>query len=376
MIAMTTAKRRWIARTGVTLALLLTAFTALLGPAAPASAHAVLASSTPAADQVLSTAPAKVVLTFTESVREVPGTIRVIGPDGKRVDRGDPTFDGATVTIAVDPGGPRGTYLVSYRVISADSHPVAGGYSYSVGAPSATPSDTDAGAASTDRAVQVAVSVAKFLGYAGLLLLFGGALVGLLLWPRRLSRAGPARVVALGAGLVAVATLAGIWLQMPYTTGGGLFAISGGELTDVLSSDFGAVHLVRLAVLGAAFAILWPLLRPLPVPVTEGAAPAPTGSAAPATGEDGSADGNAGSTGAGPARSDHPLDRVGRSDKLLLALLAVGGLATWPLAGHAAATPLPPVSVLADTVHRGAMAVWVGGLVMLAVFLLRRANAR
>ena len=35
------------------------------------------------------------------------------------------------------PAGPNGTYLVNYRVISADSHPVAGAFTYSVGAPSA-----------------------------------------------------------------------------------------------------------------------------------------------------------------------------------------------------------------------------------------------
>ncbi len=40
---------------------------------------------------------------------------------------------------------PLGTYLVSYRVISADSHPVGGGFTFSVGAPSATPPQASAG---------------------------------------------------------------------------------------------------------------------------------------------------------------------------------------------------------------------------------------
>ncbi|RQX21052.1 copper resistance protein CopC, partial [Micromonospora chalcea] len=38
--------------------------------------------------------------------------------------------------------------------------------------------------------------------------------------------------------------------------------------------------------------------------------------------------------------------------------------------------PAPAVSVVVDAVHLGAMAVWLGGLVMLAVFLLRRADER
>jgi copper transport protein len=307
--------------------LCIAALALLLGPAAPASAHAVLVSSSPVPDTVLSGAPAQVVLTFSEAVRQVPGKIRVLGPDGSRVDRGEPSFAGAVVTIPVDQNGPRGTYLVSYRVISADSHPVSGAYSYSVGAPSTPPRDT--GGATEDPVVSAAVKVAKYLGYAGLVLLVGPVLVLCLLWPQRLSRVGPARLVWTGAALVTVATLAGLWLQVPYTTGGGLFRVSGG-LSDVLGSPFGAVHLVRLGILAAAAILLRPLLA----------------------------------------------GRAGRSDHLLLAILGVAGLATWPLAGHPAASPAPAVSVLVDAVHLGSMAVWLGGLVMLVGFLLRQADDR
>ena len=57
-------------------------------------------------------------------------------------------------------------------------------------------------------------------------------------------------------------------------------------------------------------------------------------------------------------------------------MLGVVGLATWPLAGHPAASPVPAVSVVVDAVHLAGMAVWLGGLVMLVAFLLRQADER
>lgn len=329
MIRMTAAPRRWFARLCATAGLLVTAVALLIAPAAPASAHAVLVSSSPAASAVVPSGPEEVVLTFSESVRKVPDKVRVIAPDGSRADRGEPTFDGTIVRIPVDPAGGQGTYLVSYRVISADSHPVSGAFTYSVGAPSAPPTDSgDTGRANP--VVDNAVKVAKYLGYAGLALLVGPALVLAALWPRRLDRRGPARLAWTGLGMVAVATLADLWLQVPYTGGGGLFDVSGEGLSSVLGSTFGAAHLVRLGLLAAAAFLLRPLF-------------------------------------AGP---------VGRTDAIILTVLGVAALVTWPLAGHPAASPAPAVSVVVDTVHLGSMAVWLGGLLMLAAFLLPRADER
>jgi copper transport protein len=61
-----------------------------------------------------------------------------------------------------------------------------------------------------------------------------------------------------------------------------------------------------------------------------------------------------------------------------LALIGLGlaGLTTWPLTGHATESPLAGAIVAADVVHLAAMAVWLGGLVTLSVFLLRRAHPR
>lgn len=306
------------------------ALAALAQPASPASAHAVLASSNPAANAVLSAAPTEVVLTFSESVRKVPDRIRVIGPDGERVDQGDARFDGAVVTIPVRQTDAQGTYLVSYRVISADSHPVAGGFTYSVGAPSATPPSDAAEEQAENSVVATGTKVVRYIGYAGLVLLVGPVLVISLLWPSRLSRSGPARVIWTGMGLVTLATLAGIWLQVPYTSGGGLFDVDGSGLRNVLSSTFGTAHLIRLGLIVAIALLLRPLLR----------------------------------------------GETGQVDQILLAVLGGAAIFTWPVAGHPAASPVAAVSVVVDAVHLTSMAVWLGGLVMLIAFLLRLANER
>src|SRR3954467_15560274 len=117
MARMTFDRRRAVAG-GI--GLLIGLFCVLLGPAAPASAHAALVASDPGNGTIVPDAPNKVTLTFSESVQLLDGKIQVLGPDGSRADQGDPTAEGGTVTIPLRSGGGRGTYLVSFRVISAD----------------------------------------------------------------------------------------------------------------------------------------------------------------------------------------------------------------------------------------------------------------
>ncbi|GAA2629620.1 hypothetical protein Adu01nite_40430 [Paractinoplanes durhamensis] len=310
--------------------LLIGLFLVLLGPAAPASAHAALVATDPGNGTIVPDAPNKVTLTFSESVQLVSGKIQVLAPDGSRADQGEPTVDGGTLTIPLRSGGGRGTYLVSFRVISADSHPIGGSITYSVGAASTPPTST-VDDSKVDPVVRALIPVGKYLGYAGLVLLVGPALVLALLWPHRLSRRGPSRVVWTGLGLVGFSTLMAIWLQVPYSIGTGLFDVRVGDLRDVLGSTFGAVMLVRIGVLCAAALLLRPLLK-----------------------------------GAGESKTD----------LALLGVLGVAALATWPLTGHPTASPVAGVSVVVDAIHLAAMSVWLGGLVMLGGFLLRLANER
>ena len=78
--------------------------------------------------------------TFDEPVGVSSDSLRVFSPRGTRVDTGG-TRHGSKpqeITVALDTGLGHGTYTVSWHVISADSHPVQGAFSFSIGAPSKT----------------------------------------------------------------------------------------------------------------------------------------------------------------------------------------------------------------------------------------------
>jgi copper transport protein len=310
------------------LLLLLVALGALLAPARPADAHAALLGASPAPGSIVGSSPTEILVTFSEAVTPVTGHVQVLDPDGKRIS-GAATATGSTLRIPVHRAGqPLGTYLVSYRVISADSHPVGGALTFSVGAPSARPPQaTEAG---THRSVTLATPTLRLLGYAGLTLTVGPALFLALLWPRRRPRRGAIRLTTAGIGLTAAATLGSLWAQAPASSGAALWDVSTTELGEVLTSSYGLTLLARLAVLLIVGALLPPVLR-----------------------------------GAGT-----------RARTLTLVPLAVAGLTTWPLTGHAGAAPLTGVIVAADVVHLASMAVWLGGLLTLTVFLLRRTDPR
>jgi len=301
---------------------------AATGPASPAYAHAVLESTSPEADSLIQEAPTQVVLTFSEPVSPVPDRVRVIAPDGSRVDHNEPRASGQQLIIPIRPLTQPGTYLVSFRVISADSHPVYGTFSFSYKevSPGGPPQAADVAPTGF---VVAALPVARWIGYAGLVLFVGAALVLTLLWPRRLGRHGPLRMARIGAGLVALGTVLALALQVPYVAGGGLGDVTGSDVRQVLGSQYGAAHLVRLGVVGAALVLLQAVAK----------------------------------------------GRAWNADKTLLAVLGAIGVGTWSVSGHAAATPVPTVSIAADMVHLAAMSIWLGGLVMLALFLLPKGSA-
>jgi copper transport protein len=300
----------------------------LLAAATPASAHAALISSNPAPGSIVGSSPTEITVTFSEGITPVEGHVQVLSPDGKRIS-GSATARGAVLHIPVRRADqPLGTYLVSYRVISADSHPVGGGLTFSVGAPSARP--PSAVVAGVHRSVALAVPTARYLAYAGLTFTIGPALFLALLWPRRTSRRGAIRLARTGLGLIGLGTVAALWLQAPDSSGAPLWDVSPTELGQVLTSSYGVTLSARLAILAVVAGLLPPVLN----------------------------------------------GHTGRLRALAVGMLAVGGLTTWPLTGHAVASPLPAVIVAADVVHLAAMAVWLGGLLTLSLFLLRRTHPR
>lgn len=122
--------------------LLLLAVTGMLfAGAGTASAHAALTGSDPSSGVVVDKAPTQISLTFSEKVATNDDSLRVLDPKGKRVDIGKPSnISGTTYATQVRSGLPDGTYTVAWQVVSADSHPVGGAFTFSIGSPRRPPS--------------------------------------------------------------------------------------------------------------------------------------------------------------------------------------------------------------------------------------------
>jgi methionine-rich copper-binding protein CopC len=101
-----------------------------------ASAHDSLVSSSPADGQTVATMPDSIVLTMNEAAVAVGTRVVVSGPHGE-VQQGRPRLSKNLVEQALEPSAPAGRYTVTWRVTSADGHPVSGTFSFTARASAA-----------------------------------------------------------------------------------------------------------------------------------------------------------------------------------------------------------------------------------------------
>jgi copper transport protein len=121
--------RVWIAVVAVA------AVVALVAPGS-ASAHAYLVKTVPAASGVLDTPPKTVALTFDEAVEPRFAIISVTNASGAQETTGPvrrSPADPDTLVVPLRPNLPQGWYLIYWRAISVDGHPVQGAFTYAVG---------------------------------------------------------------------------------------------------------------------------------------------------------------------------------------------------------------------------------------------------
>ena len=121
------------ARGGAALA---TAVAILLATPAAASAHAYLTHTSPLPNAVLASSPRRVALTYDEAVEPRFAIISVTDAAGHQlttapVSRSPSNPD--TLFVPLKPHLPRGWYLIYWRAISVDGHPVQGAYTFAVG---------------------------------------------------------------------------------------------------------------------------------------------------------------------------------------------------------------------------------------------------
>ncbi|MFB7779964.1 copper resistance protein CopC [Streptomyces bauhiniae] len=330
-----------------TLVLLLLAVTgALFAGAAPASAHAALTGSDPAQGVVVDRAPTQISLTFSEQVAMGDNSLRVLDPKGKPVQSGKPAnVSGTTYAVRLHAGLADGTYTVAYQVVSADSHPVAGAYTFSIGAPSRTVVSSNAGAGAGGGTVGWLYAVGRYLSYAGFIVLAGGAAFVLACWRQGAGVRALQRLVVGGWLTLTAATLGLLLLRGSYTSSGKLGDVFDLDLLgQVLQTKTGAALVSRLLLLAAAALFVAVLFGAYARREEEGN-----------TDEDAAAE-----------RRD-----LGFGLAIGGIVVASGLAASWAMAEHASTGLQPGIAMPVDIVHLLAVACWFGGLTALLVALYR-----
>lgn len=276
---------------------------------ASAGAHATLQESRPANEEILSAGPEQVSLRFDEPVTVVGSGLRVFGPDGGRVDRGRAEADGATIGIDVD-AAQRGTYTMSWRVLSEDGHNLSGSFVFHVGEKTGAVDIDD----SQDPVTSGWGAAGRFLGFAGAMVLLGAAALSCLARTAA-AAAWLRRTAAAGAGIAAFAALLVLGFQAARATGRSLPDIS--SVWDLAwNTRTGKLTLARFGLLVvAALASLAPWRR-------------------------------------------------ARWAQLVLAVATAVAVTA---AGHAWTSTSRPLAVAADVGHQVFVGAWLGGVVALVV---------
>ncbi|MDP9465594.1 MAG: copper resistance protein CopC/CopD, partial [Actinomycetota bacterium] len=290
-----------------------------------ASAHAELLSSDPQPGAVLDQAPAHVRLTFNEPVEISLGAIRLFDGTGTSIDISAARHpDGRGEVVEVDlPDLANGSYVVDWRLVSVDSHPLHAAFTFQVGPDSNLAVgllDQIIGSSQTGNTARIALAVSRSLVTAAIAIVFGGLLFcGLGIVPfgkRQRVVHGTAAAVGATSGLLALP------LEVGYTAGRSLGVITDGSAwRAVLDTDIGVAWLVRATVIAVTAAVLL----------------------------------------ATRSRSRATWWQL----ILIVGLVAVGTASAY--GGHGAAGRWHNLGVFATMLHVTAMAVWLGGLAMVVI---------
>jgi copper transport protein len=323
--------RRW------RVAAAIAALAAVLVLPGSASAHAYLVRTVPASAAILGASPPSVQLTFDEAVEPRFATISVTNPAGRQlttaaVSRSPSNPD--TLVVPLRARLPQGWYLIYWRAISVDGHPVQGAYTFAVGPYPGNPpqfrAPTSSQSATTPRVV-----IARWIALLAMMTAIGLLVMRLLIARPIAQRVPGASLGALSDAVLAAGAVALIAVPVYIDIATAVDALRSPFAVGALVPRYGATAFgsawldlelcLALFVLAAVVAI----------------------------------------------RIDRP-QRPARSIAELLAgtgALAAGAavLMVPGFAGHAAQTSPRGVAVLLDWLHLIAGSVWLGGLVGLLV---------
>jgi copper transport protein len=290
-----------------------------------ASAHAILESSSPAPSALLASSPKEIRLDFDEQVEASLGDVRVYDSEQREVANSKTVRSSSDLSIVTAdvPTLQNGVYVVVWRVVSADGHPVTGAFPFEIGTKSTGTSaallEEVLNQTETTSPLGNPMSAIRLLGFLGLILLVG--CVSLLWRSPLLGNPRVRKTLLYSSVLIAVSSLGLLLMQGPYTAGK-----SWGSLFDsVLIGDVAQTRLGLALLIRFGCAIAWTVV-------------ALTASAS-----------------------------VTRRWRIGVVATAVVTIATYATSGHQSAGTLPAVFVPLDMVHLAAISTWVGALLVLAV---------
>ena len=209
---------------------------------------------------MLDTAPTHVTLTFSEPVEISLGAIRLFDGTGTSIDISPARHtDGKGQVVEIDlPELANGSYVVDWRVVSSDSHPVHAAFTFQVGPESNLSAgllDQIIGSSNTGTTASTGLTISRSLVTAAIAIVFGGLLacgMGIVPFGRR-----QRLVIGISAAIGAIAGLLAMPLEVGYTAGRGLDVITDGSAwSAVFDTTIGVAWVVRAAGIAITAAIL------------------------------------------------------------------------------------------------------------------------
>jgi copper transport protein len=324
---------------------ILVSLAAALAWPAVAWAHAALLHTVPSASGIVNTPPRQVALTYSEAVEPRFAIVSVTDAAGSQQTTGPPRRSPADADTLVVPLKKlaEGWYLVYWRVISVDGHPVRGAFTFAVG-PNPGPAPQFAIPSTSETAATPPLLIARWAVFLSVMAAIGLFALRMLIARPLVSRVEGTRLrsvsiaffVAAGIGLVA--TL--VYVDISTAKFALRSAFDVGALVPLMRvSSFGRGYLdleLCLALFTAAAGIAFWLDRP-----------------------------------------DRPQRSIAGLLSLTGAVAAGAAILVLPgLAGHAAQTSPRGWSLLFDWLHLTAGSVWIGGLAGLIVLWAALPSAR